>query len=55
MDEEGMTMAIAFALEEWGDGDWKAVGLDLGEIEFTNESGEKFRLTVYKLPPDEDF
>lgn len=52
MDEGEMACAIAYELDR---DPWKAEGLDIGEIEFINEDGEKFRLTVEKLKAGEDF
>jgi hypothetical protein len=46
MDEIEMAEALAFALNE--PECWKATA-NWGDIEFTNEDGEKFRLTVEKI------
>lgn len=43
MDSERMAAAIAFELNK---DCWKAVDIGGGEIEFTNEDGEKFILLV---------
>lgn len=43
--------AIAWALD--GEGDWKAEHDGLGEIIFTDESGQRFRITVDEIQ-DED-
>jgi len=53
MDEGEMALAIAHELDR---GAWTALGLDIGEIFFTNEDGEKFLITVEKVDkfPDED-
>lgn len=49
MDEDAMAAAIAFELNK---GCWKAES-SFEEIDFTNEDGEKFRLTVEKVEDDE--
>ncbi len=46
MDEGAMAEAIAFELNKEP---WQALGLDIGEIQFINEDGEKFVLTVTKV------
>ena len=46
MDEGFMAEVIA---EELNKAPWQAVGLDIGEINFTNEDGEKFLLVVTKV------
>lgn len=52
MDEWEMATAIAFALSTWGDGSWKAKA-ELGDIEFQNEDGEKFLLTVERIEEED--
>jgi hypothetical protein len=49
MDAEEMAGAIAYELNKDG---WKAVQ-DGDAIEFTNENGEAFRITVEALGPEE--
>lgn len=49
MDENMMASAIAFELNR---DCWKAEA-SFDEIEFTNEDGERFRLTVEKIEDDE--
>lgn len=53
MDEGFMAEVIGDALN---DAPWKAIGLDIGEVHFTNENGEKFLLVVTKVDafPRED-
>lgn len=46
MDEGFIAEVIA---EELNKAPWKAVGLDIGEINFTNEDGEKFLLVITKV------
>ena len=46
MDEGFMAEVIA---EELNKAPWQAVGLDIGEINFINENGEKFVLVVTKV------
>lgn len=43
MDADNMADALVFFLNKEP---WKAIFLGLGEIKFTNEDGEEFRLTV---------
>jgi hypothetical protein len=51
MDDGEMAEAITFELNK---GPWKALGLGLGEILFTNEDGERFLLTVTKVDALDD-
>lgn len=46
--------AIAERLDGGGYGeDWKAVHDGLGEIEFTDENGQRFRVTVDEIEDEE--
>lgn len=54
MDEGLMAELIGDALDRLPE--WSAIGLDIGEIHFTDEHGDKFILTVTKTEmfPGED-
>ena len=43
MDADDMADALTWHLNK---DSWKAIFLGLGEIKFTNENGEEYRLTV---------
>ncbi len=56
MDEGFMAETIGEALNQPESG-WTAIGLDLGEVHFTNEDGDKYVLLVTKVdafPGEED-
>lgn len=48
MDEGFMAEVIGEALNDPEAG-WTAVGLDIGEVQFTNEAGDKYLLVVTKV------
>ena len=59
MDADDMADGVVLALNK---DSWKAIFLGLGEIKFTNEDGEEYRLTVQEwnsewddsVPEDEE-